>query len=55
MKYHNSETANKCKKFIDWLSKNNNIIIIKQNKGRGVVTLDRIKYIDQRLCMLATK
>ena len=36
MKYHNSKTANKYKKAIDQLSKNNNITITKQNKGRGV-------------------
>ena len=41
MKYHNS--------------KNNNIIIIKQDKGRGVVILDRTEYIDKCLPMLATK
>ena len=46
MKYHNSKTANKHKKVTDWLSKNNNIIIIKQDKGRGVVSLDYSKYID---------
>ena len=42
MKYHNSKTPNK--KVIDRLSKNNNIIIIKQDKGRRLVILDRTKY-----------
>ena len=55
MKYHNSKTANKYKKVIDQLSKNNNIIIIKQDKGRGVVILDRTIYIDKCLSMLSTK
>ena len=55
MKYDNSKTANKYKKAIDRLSKNNNIIIIKQDKGHGVVILDRTKYIDKCLPMVATK
>ena len=42
MKYHNSKTPNK--KVIDRLSKNNNIIVIKQDKGRRLVILDRTKY-----------
>ena len=46
---------NKYKKVIDRLSKNNNIIIIKQDKERGVVILDRPKYIDRCLPMVATK
>ena len=46
MKYHNSKTANKHKKVIARLSKNNNIVIIKQDKGCGVVILDRTNYID---------
>ena len=53
MKY-NSKTAHKNEKVIDHLSKHNNIIIIKQGKGRGVVILDRSKYIDKCLSMLAT-
>ena len=55
MKYHNSKTANKYKIVIDRLSKKNNIIIIKQDKGHGVVILDRTKYIDKCLPMVATK
>ena len=55
MKYHNSKTANKYKKVIDRLSKNNNIIIIKKDKGREVAILDRTKYIDKCLSMVATK
>ena len=55
MKYHNSKTASKYKKVTDRLSKNNNIIIIKQDKGRGIVILDCTKYIDKCLSMLATK
>ena len=55
MKYHNSKTANKYKKVIDQLSKNDIIIIVKQDKGCGVVILDRTKHIDKCLSMLATK
>ena len=58
MKYHNSKTANKYKEVIDRLSKKKKkkkIIIIKQDKGRGVVILDRTKYTDKCLSMLATK
>ena len=54
MKYHNSKTANEYKKVIDRLSKIN-IIIIKQDKGYRVVMLDRTKYIDKCLSMVATK
>ena len=50
MKYHNSKAANKYKKFIDRLSKNN-IIIIKQDKVCVVIILDRTKYIDKCLSM----
>ena len=51
MKYHNSKAANKYKKFIDQLSKNNNIIIIKQDKVCVVIILDRTKNIDKCLSM----
>ena len=46
---------NKYKKVIDRLSQSNNIIIIKQDKERGVVILDRPKYIDRCLSIVATK
>ena len=42
-------------KVIDRLSKNNNIIIIKKGKERGVAILDCTKYTDKCLSMLATK
>ena len=41
MKYHNSKIAHKNEEVIDRLLKNNNIIIIKQGKGRGLNILDR--------------
>ena len=43
------------KKVNDQLSKNNNIIITKHGKGRGVVLLDRAKYFDKCLSMVAAK
>ena len=55
VKYRNSKTANKYKKVIDRLLKNNNIIIIQQDKGRGVVVLDRTKYIDKCLPTVGKK
>ena len=55
MKHHISKTANKYKTVIDQFSKNNNIIIIQHDKWHGVVILDRTKYIDKCLSMVATK
>ena len=54
MKYYNPKTSNKYEKVIDQLSKNNNIIIIKQGKEREVVILDRTKYMDKCLSILTT-
>ena len=54
-KYHNTRTTNKYKNVIEKLSKNDAIIIAKQDKGRGVVILDHTKYIDKCLSMLGTK
>ena len=54
-KYHNTRTTNKCKNVIEKLSKNDAIIIVKQDKGRGVVILDHTKCIDKCLSMLGTK
>ena len=40
---------------IDNLSKNKNIIIMRQYKGRGVTILDRKGYIEKCLNILDTK
>ena len=40
---------------IDNLSKNKNIIIIRQDKGRGVTILDRKNYIEKYLNILDAK
>ena len=55
MKYHNSITANKYKEVIEQLSKKNIYIIIKQDKRRGVVILDRTKYSGKCFSILTTK
>ena len=43
-KYSKINVPYKYKKVIDNLSKNKNIVILKQDKGRGVVILDTTKY-----------
>ena len=52
MKYHNSKISNNYKRVIDLLSTNNNIIIMKQDKGHGVVMLDCTKCIGKCFCRL---
>ena len=37
------------------LSKNKNIVILKQDKGRGVVVMDKYKYLEKCMSMLTTK
>ena len=38
------------RKIVNDLSRNKNIVIMKQKKGRGVVVMDREKYFDVYLC-----
>ena len=45
----------KYKTIIDSLSKNQNICIMKQDKGRGVVVMDRSKYTGKCLNILQTE
>ena len=45
----------KYKKDIDNLSKNKNIVILKQDKGRGVVILDTTKYTEKCMTLLNTE
>ena len=40
---------------IDRLSKNHGIYIIKQDKGRGVVVMDKSKYTENCLHILQTE
>ena len=48
-KYYQIKVPYRYRKAIDTLSKNNSIIIMKQDKGRGVVILDCTKYIEKML------
>ena len=45
-------TCEKYSEIIRNLSNNKNIVIMKQDKGRGVVIMDRNKYFDKCLTML---
>ena len=42
----------KYKQVVNDLAKNNNIVIMKQDKGRGVVTMDKTKYQEKCLTLL---
>ena len=48
-KYYNKRIPYKYKKIIKQFSMNENIIILKQNKGRGVAIMNRSKYLEQLL------
>ena len=52
--YSKLKTPYKYKDIIKKLSQNNNIIILKQDKGRGVVILDKSTYVDKCLSLLNT-
>ena len=54
-KYSKINVPYKYKKVIDNLSKNKNIVILKQDKGRGVVILDTIKYTEKCMALLNTE
>ena len=45
----------KYKKVIDNLSKNKNILVLKQDKGRGVAILDTTKYTEKCMTLLKTE
>ena len=45
----------KYKKVVDNLSKNRNIVILKQDKGWGVVILDTTKYTEKCMALLNTE
>ena len=51
-KYSKINVPYKYKKVIDNLSKNKNIVILKQDKGRGVVILDTTKYTEKCMALL---
>ena len=54
-KYSKINVSYKYKKVIDNLSKNKNIVILKQDKGRGVVILDTTKYTEKCMALLNTE
>ena len=51
-KYSEIKVPYKHRETIRNLSNNKNIVIMKQDKGRGVVIMDRNKYFDKCLTML---
>ena len=51
-KYHNVKTPYKHQAIINNLSKNNDVVILKQDKSRGIVILNRSKYIEKYLSLL---
>ena len=51
-KYSKIKVPYKYKKVIDNLKRNENIVIMKQDKGRGVVIVDKTRYIDKCLSLL---
>lgn len=54
-KYSNVYVLYKYRKVVENISKNNSIVIAKQNKGRGaIIVIDKIKYAEC-LKMLNTK
>ena len=54
-KYSKIHVPYKYKKVINNLSKNENIVILKQDKGRSVVILDRAKYTEKYMALLNTE
>ena len=54
-KYSKVKVPYKHRKIVLELSKNENILILKQDKGRGVVVMDKHKYIERCMSFLTTK
>ena len=53
--YSRIKVPNKYQKIIDNISRNKDIILIKQDKGRGVVILDKKDYIEKCINILDSK
>ena len=51
-KYYNTETPYKYKTIIKQLSMNEGVIIMKQDKGLGVVIMNGSKYLEKHLSIL---
>ena len=54
-KFSNVYVSHEHKRIVETLSKNDSIVIMKQDKGRGVVIMDKHKYTEKCLEMLNTK
>ena len=54
-KYSKVKVPYRHRKIVLELSKNKNIVILKQGKGRGVVVMDKHKYLEKCMSMLTTK
>ena len=54
-KYSNIKVPHTQRKIISGLSKRDDVILLKQDKARGVVVMDRSKYNEKCLEMLSTK
>ena len=54
-KYSTVKVPYRHRKIILELSKNKNIVILKQDKGRGVFVMDKHKYLEKCMSMLTTK
>ena len=54
-KYCRMKIPYKDRKTIENLSKRNDVIILKQDKGRGIVLMDKNKYTEKCMLLLNTK
>ena len=54
-KYSKVKVSYRHRKIVWELSKDENIVTLKQYKGRGVVVMDKYKYIEKRISLLTTK
>ena len=54
-KYNPVKVPFKYRESINKLSNNTNIILLRQDKGRGIVVIDRKKYTETCMDMLNTK
>ena len=52
-KYCNVKVPCKCKDIVSKISKREDTVILKQDKGRGVVLMDRYKYTDKCLALIS--
>ena len=53
-KYSEIRVPNKYRKIVETLSKNSRIVVMKQDKGRGVILMDRTVYVEKCLDILDT-